>query len=71
MSRVDELKEKFSTLTDEEKMAFMQSIIPLCCEIFSKHPEKMMPFCANMMKSRSMDMQGIMKMMNEMGKPGA
>lgn len=45
--------------------------MPSFREIFRKNPEKMMagmmPFCADMMKSCGMDMQGMMKMMGMMG----
>jgi hypothetical protein len=40
MTTTDELKEKFSRLTDEEKIAFMKSVMPSFCEIFSKNPKK-------------------------------
>jgi len=72
MTMADELKDKFSRLTDEEKIAFMKSVMPSFCEIFSKNPQKMMsemmPLCRDMMKSGNMDMQGMMKMMGMMGK---
>jgi len=64
MTTTDELKDKFSRLTDEEKVAFMKSVMPSFCEIFSKNPEmmkEMMPLCRDMMKSGMMDMQGMMK----------
>lgn len=72
MATTDELKDKFSRLTDEEKIAFMKSIMPSFCEIFSGNPEKMMtemmPLCRQlMMKTCNMDMQGMMKMMGMMG----
>jgi hypothetical protein len=71
MTTTDELKDKFSRLTDEEKVVFMKSVMPSFCEIFSKNPEKMMtvmmPLCRDMMKSCNMDMQGMMKMMGIMG----
>jgi hypothetical protein len=67
----EELKEKFNRLTDEKKVAFMKSVMPSFCEIFSKHPQKMMgeimPMCQEMMKSCNMDMQGMMKTMGMMG----
>jgi hypothetical protein len=66
MTAVDELKEKFSSLTNEEKMIFMKSIMPSFCETFSKNPQNMMLFCQEMMKSCAMDMQGMMKMMTGM-----
>ena len=71
MTTTDELKENFNRLTDEEKMAFMKSVMPSFCEIFSRNPEKMMaemmPLCRDMIKSCNMDMQGMMKMMGKMG----
>ncbi len=71
MATTDELKEKFMGLTDEEKIAFIKSVMPSICEIFSKSPQKMMadmmPMCQEMMKSCNMDMQGMMKMMGMMG----
>lgn len=70
----EELKDKFSKLTDGEKIAFMKSIMPSFCEVFSKNPEKMMgemmPMCQEMMKSCNMDMQSMMKMMGMMGTMG-
>jgi 2-methylisocitrate lyase-like PEP mutase family enzyme len=42
MTTEEELKDKFNKLTDEEKMAFMKSVIPSFCEIFGKNPQKMM-----------------------------
>ena len=75
MTATDELKDKFSRLTDEEKLAFMKSVMPSFCEIFSKDPQKMMtemmPLCRDMMKSCSMDMQGMMNMMGMMGTMGS
>ena len=74
MTMTDELKDKFNNLTDEEKMAFIKSVIPSFCEVFSKNPHKMMtemiPFCGEMMKSCNMDVQGMMKMMGMMGAMG-
>lgn len=75
MTMTDELKDKFGRLTDEEKIAFVKSVMPSFCEIFSKNPEKMMaemmPLCGEMIKSCNMDMQGMMKMMGKMGKNSA
>jgi len=72
MTMADELKDKFSRLTDEEKIAFMKSVMPSFCEIFSKNPQKMMtemmPLCREMMGACNMDIQGMMKMMGMMGK---
>ncbi len=61
---VEELKEKFNKLTDEEKMEFMKSAMPAFCATFAKDPgammSKMMPMCAEMMKSFPGAMQGMM-----------
>ena len=69
---IEDLRHKFDNLDDEEKIAFMKSVMPSFCEIFSKNPEKMMaemmPLCRDMMKVCNMDMQGMMKMMGMMGK---
>lgn len=74
MTTTDELKDRFNELTDEEKTAFIKSVMPSFCEIFSKNPQKMMtemmPLCGEMMKSCNMDMQGMMKMMGMMGGMG-
>ena len=74
MTTTDELKDKFSRLTDEEKLAFMKSVLPSFCATFARNPEKMipemMPICRDMMKSCHMDMQGMMKMMSMMGMMG-
>ena len=68
----EDLKHKFDSLGDEEKIEFMKLIMPSFREIFMKNPEKMMaemmPFCSEMMKSSGMDMQSMMKMMGMMGK---
>ncbi len=63
MSTVDELKHRFSGLTDQDKIAFMREIMPSFCELFRKNPESMMMFCGDMMKSFGMDMPGMMRMM--------
>lgn len=65
---MEDLKHKFDNLDDEEKIEFMKLIMPSFREIFRKNPEKMMPFCGDMMNSCVMDMQGMMKMMGMMGK---
>ena len=69
---IEDLKHKFDSLGDEEKIEFMKLIMPSFREIFRKNPGKMMvemmPFCADMMKSCGMDMQGMMKIMGMMGK---
>jgi hypothetical protein len=69
---LEDLKQRFASLGDEEKIEFMKLIMPSFRNIFMKNPEKMMaemmPFCRDMMKSWGMDMQGMMKMMGMMGK---
>lgn len=59
MTTTDELKDKFNKLMDEERIAFMKSVMPSYCKIFSKNPQKMMaemmPLCGEMMKSCNMD----------------
>jgi hypothetical protein len=71
---IEDLKHKFDSLGDEEKIEFMKLIIPSFREIFSNNPQKMMaemmPLCGEMMKSFNMDMQGMMKMMGMMGGMG-
>jgi hypothetical protein len=70
---MEELRDKFNSLSDEEKVTFMKSIMPSFCKIFSKNPERMMaemmPLWSDMVKSCNMDMQGMMKMMGTMGGP--
>jgi hypothetical protein len=70
MTPVDELKEKFRSLTNEDKSIFMKSIMPSFCETLSKNPQSMMLFCQEMMKSSAIDMQGMMKMMTGMMNSG-
>ncbi|MDD5205231.1 MAG: hypothetical protein PHS17_07405 [Desulfobacterales bacterium] len=69
------LLNQFKALTDDEKIAFMKEAMPSMAEIFQKDPQKMtsemMPFCMSMMKSKGMDMQGMMRMMGMMGGMGA
>jgi hypothetical protein len=70
VTAVDELKEKFGSLTDEDKLTFMKSIMPSFCETFRKNPASMMLFCQDMMKSCGMDVQGMMKVMMGMMNAG-
>lgn len=68
---IDELKEEFNRLGDQEKMAFMKSVAPSLCAVFGKNPETMMAgtmsMCRDMMKSCNIDMQGMMKKMDMTG----
>lgn len=70
MATAKELKEEFDKLTDEEKTAFMKSVMPSFCQGFGMNPEKMMPFCKEVMKSFDMDMPGMMRMMRMMSMVG-
>jgi hypothetical protein len=66
METVDELRDGFIRLTEEDKMVFMKSIMQSFCETFRKNPESIMVFCGDMMKSFGMDMPGMMRMMGMM-----
>ncbi len=72
---LEDLKNKFDNLRDEEKIEFMKLIMPSIREIFTRNSEKMMtemmPLCGEMMKSCGMDMQAMMKIMGMMGKQKA
>jgi hypothetical protein len=72
---MQDLLNQFKALTDDQKLNFMKEAMPLMAEIFQKDPQKMMaemmPFCMNMMRSKGMDMQSMMKMMGRMGGMGA
>ena len=67
------LLDQFKALPDEEKLAFMKSAMPCMAEIFKNDPQKMMaemmPVCMNVMKSKGMDMDAMMRSMmkNMMG----
>ncbi|MGQ9509455.1 MAG: hypothetical protein ACUVTN_08670 [Thermodesulfobacteriota bacterium] len=39
---IEDLKHKFNSLSDEEKIEFMKLIMPSFREIFMKNPQKMM-----------------------------
>ncbi len=69
MATVDELKKEFDSLSAEDKLLFMESVMPSFCEAFGKNPQYMMLFCPDMMKSCGMDRQGMMKMMLGMMNP--
>jgi len=60
----------FKALNNEAKIAFMKAAMPLMWEAFGNDPRKMMgemmPFCMNMMQSRSMDMDRMRSMMKGM-----
>lgn len=69
--KTEELRDKFNGLTDEEKVAFMKSVMPSFGKVFAKDPQKMMagmmPFCREMMSACGADIQSMMKMMGMMG----
>lgn len=73
---MQDLLKQFKALTDDQKLDFMKEAMPLMAEIFQRDPQKMMaemmPFCISMMKTKGMDMQGMMKkMMGMVGGMGA
>lgn len=70
MTTTEELKERFESLSNEDKLLFMRSIMPSFCEAFRKSPQNMMQFCQEMMKSCGMDMQSMMKNMMDVMNPG-
>lgn len=67
------LLDQFKSLSDDEKLAFMKAAMADMAEIFKNDPQKMMaemmPVCMNMMKSKGMDMETMMRTMmkNMMG----
>ncbi len=62
---MEDLKEKFEGLSDEEKVEFFKSIMPSMCEIFKKNPQgmmkEMMPFCREMQSTNMSEMMEMMK----------
>ncbi len=72
---IEELRDKFNLLSDEEKIEFMKAVMPSFCQAFSKNPGKlmseMMPLCRDMMSGSGIDVKGMMKMMGMMGGMGA
>jgi hypothetical protein len=69
VTTTEELKERFESLSNEDKLLFMRSIMPSFCEAFRKSPQNMMQFCQDMITSRGMDMQSMMKSMMGMINP--
>ncbi len=69
---MDELKSEFEQLSNQQKLEFMQNIMPSICEIFQENPQemmqKMMPHCQQMMQNCDMDMSQMMGMMEMMKK---
>jgi len=63
------LLNQFKALTDDEKLAFMKEAMADMAEIFKNDPQKMMaqmmPVCMNMMKSKGMNMEVMMRSMME------
>ena len=66
---MEELKSKFEILSEEEKLQFLTSIMPIMCKQFKENPQEMMtimmPFCKDMMKDCNIDMSQMMSMMNK------
>lgn len=67
------LLDQFKSLSDDDKLAFMKVAMADMAEIFKNDSQKMMaemmPVCMNVMKSKGMDMEGMMRSMmkNMMG----
>jgi hypothetical protein len=63
------LLDQFKALTDDEKLAFMKEAMADMAEIFKNDPQKMMsqmmPVCMNLMKSKGMNMEVMMRSMME------
>lgn len=69
---MEELRTKFLDLSDEEKVDFLKTIMPVMCKVMGKDPQKfmaeMMPYCREIMKECGMDMNQMMNMMQMMGR---
>jgi len=70
--RVKKLTEEFSRLSEDEKVEFCMSVMPLMCETFSKNQDKMLsvmknmiPHCMEIMQKSGMNIN-MMKMMEMM-----
>ncbi|WP_027389595.1 hypothetical protein [Chrysiogenes arsenatis] len=66
----EDLKSIFGNLSADEKITFLQSIMPEVCTLFSENPQRMMaemmPLCRQMMEGCGMDMAQMMTMMQAM-----
>ncbi len=64
---MEELKENFSNLSEEDKLAFCQEIMPEICQMFKKNPQKMMqemmPIVKELIEKEELDMMQLMGMM--------
>ncbi len=69
---VEELIEKFKTLSDEDKLNFFKAVMPSMKEILCRDPkammQEMMSACSQMMSGCGMDMNEMMKMMGKQEK---
>ena len=66
---MEELKDKYEKLTDEEKLDFAKRIMPEICELIKGNPQlmqEMMSSCMEMMGQDGMDMDQMMQMMGNM-----
>ncbi len=72
MEKLEKLKAEFAGCTAEEKMHFIQAIMPEICNIFLENQEKfmqeMMPVCMQAMNAGKMDMPKMMGMFMNMMK---
>lgn len=66
----EELKNSFDNLSAEDKIAFLKTIMPDICALFSEDSQRMMaemmPLCRQMMEGCGVDMQQMMSMMQMM-----
>ncbi len=64
---MEELKKQFSNLSEEDKLAFCQEIMPEICQMFKKNPQKMMqemiPIIKELIEKEELDIMQLMGMM--------
>ena len=62
---VEDLAQKFHSMSDDEQRAFLIRIMPAVCRLFRKDPrtmmEEMMPLCREMMSGCDGEMMGMME----------
>ncbi len=65
---VENLAQKFHSMSEDEQRAFLVRIMPSVCRMFRKDPkammEEMMPLCREMMSGCCCDMSEMMESMN-------
>lgn len=66
----EDLKNSFDSLSADDKITFLQTIMPSVCDLFREDPQRMMaemmPLCRQMMEGCDVDMQQMMAMMQMM-----